>query len=228
MTKTIVVGFVGLLLAHTCVVFANSASRPPVLARAQQQVPHGGIGPDVWSPSEWIPFSAWVRSVVTTDGVQRVGMQGRYYRRSDGSTRSETGPENGPIRVIDIKNIAAKRAYLFRNGRWQSNPMQLRDGGYRPRKQRVDMLGLERHAEAISGFLVYKYTDAGGVVSFQAPDLNFFKLRTSYQETTQEFYDIQPGEQPDHLFEPPQGADVEEKPEVRGIIQNRPPAAQQR
>jgi len=228
MTKKILVGFLGLLIALTLGALANSTSTLPGIARAEQQAPHGGTGPEIAAPIQWIPFAANMKSVVTTDGVQRVRVHGRYYRRSDGSTRNETGPESGPMKVIYIKNIATKRAYLFQRDRWQSNPMQLDDRGYQPRKRRVDMRGLEQHAEALSGFLVYKYTDAGGVVAYQAPDLNFFALRTSYGDTTQEFYDIQLGEQTDDLFEPPRSVEVEEKTEFGGIIQGKPQAIQKR
>ena len=61
----------------------------------------------------------------------------------------------------------------------------------------------------------------------KAPDLNFFALRTSFKETTQEFYDVQLGEQPDDLFEPPVGAEVEQRTEFRGIISRKSAAALQ-
>ena len=221
MTKTILVGFVGLLLGLAVMVFASSPSSVPVLAKAEQQAPHGGIGPDIPSPNQWVPFVANARSVVTIDGVKRVRMEGRYYRRSDGSTRFETGPEKGPIKTIAIKNIATTRFYRFSKNHWQSNPMQLRDGGYLPAKRREDLRGMEKHAEALSGFLVYRYTDRGGLQSLQAPDLNFFALRTWNDDTTQEFFDVQLGEQADDLFEPPLGVNVEEKPEPWGIIQGK-------
>lgn len=228
-SKKTLVGALGLLLGIALVAVSNSAS-PSIAATYQAQLatPAGGIGADIPSPTEWVPFVARARKVAVNDGVSRIEMAGRYYRRSDGSTRFETGPENGPIRVIHIKNVAHSRSYLLFGEQWQSNPMLLSEKGYQPKIRREDMRGLEKQAEAISGFLIYKFTDHGGVVAMQAPDLNFFALRTTFQNTTQEFYDVQLGEQPDDLFEPPSGATVEEKTEFRGIVSKRPPAPQQR
>ena len=225
----ILAGSLGLTLGITLVALANSTSRVPVLSEshAEQTTPDGGVGSAIPAPTHWVPFTAHMRKSVAANGVQDVKVQGRYYRRSDGSTRSESGMVNGPIKVIDIKNIAQNRFYLFENERWQSYPMLLPAEGFRPLQRREDMKGLERHSEAVSSFLVYKHTDRGGVVSMKAPDLNFFALRTSFKETTQEFYDVQLGEQPDDLFEPPVGAEVEQRTEFRGIISRKSAAALQ-
>jgi hypothetical protein len=193
---------------------------------AQQPVPDGGTGADILSPSDWVPFVAKVRSVSGEGANSHIRMEGLFYRGGDGSDRFESGPPSGPTKTITIHNISANRFYVFEQGRWTSNPMRLPPSGYHPRKRRVDMRGMEESSEMVSGYRVYKYTDRGGIVSLQAPDLNFFALRTSAQGTVQEFYDVQLGEQPADVFSPPLGAKIEERTEVKGIIWT--PASPQR
>ena len=219
-SKKMFVSALGLTLGLTFVVLANlaSSSHPTASVHAQQPATDGGSGPAIPAPTEWVPFSAHVKNVDTGSQEEFVRYYGKYHRRSDGSTRLETVSGNGLVKTVDIKNIAHNRNYVRIDGRWRSNPMALPDGGLKPLQRRVDMKGLEPHGEPVSGFLVYKFTDRGGVVSYKAPDLNFFGLRMVANKTVQDFYDVQIGEQSDDLFEPPAGVTVEVGTELSGII----------
>lgn len=69
------------------------------------------------SPDYWVAFDATVRTV-SPRGV----VMGRYYQASDGSTRNESGPENGPIAVVSISNVAQNRHFEFYDGTVEKLP----------------------------------------------------------------------------------------------------------
>jgi hypothetical protein len=208
----------GLAVGIGLAAYANLHLNTLTPVEAQSRQSEGGIGPEVPSPADWIPFSASVRRSEEKDGVRTIVMEGHQYRNSDGSTRLETGPAGGPIAVISIRNIATNRYYLFMDNKWRSFPMRPPAGGVRPGKRRADMKGLSQQSEVLNGLLVYRYQDPQGVESLIAPDINFFPVRISFNGTLQELFDLQTGEQSRDLFEVPPGAAVEERTEFAGIV----------
>src|SRR5215467_16037222 len=91
------------------------------LAKPQTADQNGQIA----GPDHWIAFTA----AVVISGREGRAVIGRFYRSDDGSTRYETGPSAPDIRVIDIKNIAHERQYLFSDGAWNELKLQLRKVG---------------------------------------------------------------------------------------------------
>jgi hypothetical protein len=174
------------------------------------------------SPTEWVPFDASMRKVSPKEGT----MEGRYYRRSDGSTRFDTGPTINNIRVISISNVANSEHYELTKGTWKSYRMILPPEGYRPGARSFNITrGLEAWPEAVQGFEVVRLTTEDGLIRFQAPALNFFNLLTEFQGTRQEFFDVRLREQPRELFFPPRDVEVEKRPEYNGIVSERGAAA---
>jgi hypothetical protein len=54
---------------------------------------------------------------------------GHFYRDSDGSSRLETGPVDGSVKIISIKNIGKATLYgKGSKGEWTSRPMKLKPG----------------------------------------------------------------------------------------------------
>jgi hypothetical protein len=195
-----------------------ASSLRPLHGIRSQQVPDGGLGSEIPSPGNWIPFSASLTKTDENYGAKRIAMEGRQYRRADGSDRLETGPAGGPIKVITIHNFTEGRFYVMMGGKWVSHPMMVPEGGYLPGKRRSDMKSISGPVQSLAGFAVYPFKDKTGVEALRAPDLNFFALRTSFDGTVQEFSDIQIGDQPDHLFVPPQGVTVAQSNEPAGFL----------
>jgi hypothetical protein len=167
------------------------------------------------APTTWIPFDA-----PFTTSSQAGTVAGHFYRRSDGSTRTETGPENGPVKVISIKNISNSRYYTYLRGAWSSYHMRLPKEGFHPALRSLTKTEglIPWPGEKIHGFELYRFSDRGGLERFQAPALNFFALRTVYEGTREEYFDIKVREQSPDLFLPPPGQPVDEKEELGGII----------
>jgi hypothetical protein len=85
------------------------------------------------------------------------------------------------------------------------------------------MRGLEVTSEKVDGFSVVRHMDDNGVLSLQAPDLNFFPLVTEDRRfgdggARQVFKNIQVRDQADALFEPPAGAAIVWQSELRGLV----------
>jgi hypothetical protein len=74
-------------------------------AAAQTRVPALDVAP---MPDHWVPFSATMEIV---RGSTR--WVGRFYRRADGSIRSETGRAAGPVESILINNYTEGMKYVF-------------------------------------------------------------------------------------------------------------------
>src|SRR6476646_1012420 len=109
----------GLTLGICAAVSTGMYRTAPGIVRAQtQHVPAGGVGADIPAPPEWVPFVADVRATDTIDGVSNVRMEGKHDRRSDGSTRLETGPPGGPIKVVSIRNVTANRYFSLLKEHW--------------------------------------------------------------------------------------------------------------
>jgi hypothetical protein len=176
--------------------------------RADQSVP---------APDHWVAFDAIVRTI----GPRGVTV-GKFYRGSDGSTRNDSGPEDNPSRIVSISNVSLITHYEGIDGTWKSYPMKLPAGDYRPGLRSLTRThGLEASTLKILGFTVYRLESTGGVVRYQAPDLNFFALVTEFQDTRQECSDVVIRDQPAAVFMPPPGVVVEPQSQYRGIVSDR-------
>jgi hypothetical protein len=174
------------------------------------------------APGQWVPFSARTTRVFNPERV----FIGTFYRASDGSTRSETGPPTGSVTSIAIKNMAEKLFYLWQPGRgWESHPMQLPWGKYiHPVPEGT--FSDRPIAEQIEGVdLIAMPPQSSGLVRYLAPQLNYFAVKilepcTTPGATGCGFWlsDIRIGEQPTELFRPPPGAQVVRRSEPGGIV----------
>jgi hypothetical protein len=176
-------------------------------------------GPLLAQPPDWVPFSADVE--ITVPNTPRV--VGRFYRASDGSSRLETGPEDGSRQVISMKNIPAQTFYWFSPAPgygWTSQPLKLPPEGWRPTQYRANMKDLAKHGERIEGLELYRYVTPSGDVALNAPALNFFSVvRQSVKFGKRErYFNIRLGEPPNDLFSPPAGASVRVLSKPGGII----------
>jgi hypothetical protein len=172
-------------------------------------------------PDKWVPFSAKL-TTRTTSGKTYAG---RFYRSTDGSTRSETGPSPDQITVIAIKNIPQALFYLWQRGQWTQQPMQLPPSGWNP--QSFPVRAVTPVAEKVEGFDVVQGDSANSTTLF-APQLNLFPIvlinkecPASPPECGERYSDIHIGEQPAELFLPPTDVALRVLEEPGGIIKTR-------
>jgi hypothetical protein len=162
----------------------------------------------------WVPFAATYRGVDPRGATS----EGHFWRASNGSSRLEVG--RGPMTYVQIVNVP--RALFWRcvgaacaEGRWTEQRMVLPPEGYRPgrlqpRGARETRIGPWRVVEARSG---------RGAVAFEAPELDYFPIRTVWSDGGETaFDDIVPGEPDPALFELPPGATVKRLPQPGGIV----------
>jgi hypothetical protein len=168
-----------------------------------------------------VPFSA--------DSERRIGgkdvvVDGRFWRASDGSTRTESWVRGINDVIIVIKNVTTNRYFeKLGNARaWCSHPMALPSRGYLPLKRRTSMPGLSAVATPVEGFEVFRYsggTPRSTTTELQSPALNFFALVVQdFTGTHLRHFNIRLGEQEPALFMPPPDATVEEHVDPRGIV----------
>jgi hypothetical protein len=182
-------------------------------------------GQFVFQPSEWVPFSADVRNVKVSGAVS----VGRFYRGSDGSTRSEAGASFDDITVIAIKNIRTSSFWVWnqQRGYWRSQPMDIPPDGWRPVPTRANIF--TPVAEKIEGFEVLRRGNSDGSFELVAPQLNLFPLVTTCPtarppataDCALRYYNIKIGEQPADLFELPTGAQVVPLAEPGGLVKKK-------
>jgi hypothetical protein len=166
------------------------------------------------APTDWVAFDASMRKRSKEGPVF-----GRYYRRSDGSTRWDTGPAENDMRVISISNVSNSEHYEYARGTWKSYRMILPPGGYRPKRRSFQTTkGLEPWSTRIQGFEVIRQSTNSELVRYVAPALNFFALLSELDDTRQEFFDVRVREQPSQLFSPARDAKVVMQTEYRGIV----------
>ncbi len=162
----------------------------------------------------WVPFAATYRAV----DERGFTYEGRFWRASNGSRRLEVA--RGPLTYVEIVNVS--RALFWRcvsaactEGRWTEQRMMLPPDGYRPgrlqpRDARESRIGPWRVVETRSG---------RGAVFFEAPDLDYFPIRTIWSAGGETVYDDIVLEEPDPaLFELPPGARVRRLPQPGGIV----------
>lgn len=157
----------------------------------------------------WVPFSATMR--FSGEGV--VPSEGRFWRFSDGSTRSETYAAKDM--AITINNVAARRVYSCTGASgWVSHPLELPADGLHPLVL-LATPGVRELPEKWEGLTVYAVTDAEGTERVIAPAINGFVVRrTGSKGPNVEVTDIVIGE-PGVALTPPEGAPVVEKHDVR-------------
>lgn len=182
-----------------------------VLARAQ--------APElVEAPTTWTAF----RADGLIENAQRgLHLRGRHFRAADGSERWEQGaPE---VEYISIRNIPEAKFYEWRRrdgDRWSVHPMQLPDGGWLPPQYAKGYPELTGATKVVEGIALLHQRDSGGREAWLAPSLNFFAVEVTASPllgTLSRYSNIEIGAQPAHLFVPPHGAQLEYKPEPRGI-----------
>ena len=184
-------------------------------------------------PEAWVAFEADVE-ISKPDMPLAVG---HFRRNSAGSTRLETGPVDGSVRIISIQNIEKATFYGYgpKEG-WTARPMVLRPGGHRPALMRQSTVGLTKYGfkaalrkgedgnlRATSGLEAYHYTTPSGNVWLMIPELNFFPALMMTVEGRRELYrNIEFTPQPDDLFEPPPGSSIKQLTTPGGIVGEKP------
>lgn len=183
------------------------------------------------APQKWIPFEATVS--ILHPGSRAIA--GRFYRKSDGSTRIETGPAETTERLIAIQNVTNSR-YYTRNKRaeWNVQPMILPPQGWKPIRYRKDMPGLfpyrgkidltqsKLNVNAEDGDLAYQ-TAGPGEVQLVIPRLNMFTiLRQRVDGGRVEFSEFVFKDPNADLFLPPSGVKVNVIDEPGGIRPGKP------
>jgi hypothetical protein len=162
----------------------------------------------------WVPFAATYRA---TDH-RGASYEGRFWRSSNGSQRLEV--VRGPLTYVQIVNVP--RGLFWRcvgaacaEGRWTEQRMVLPPEGYRP--GRLQPRGARQ--SRIGPWQVVERRSGRGLVAFEAPELNYFAIRTTWGDGGETVYDdIVPGEPDAALFELPPGARVKRLPQPGGIV----------
>lgn len=195
------------LAALTPLVRSNSAA-----ATGSQQ------GTEVPSPRSWIAFQAeWEK---TKPGGATV--KGRFYRNSDGSTRSESQFEGQSESLVAISNVG-NNAYYERSvdGQWCSHPMRIDRAVYSPQRMRSNAnVTLTKLPEKVEGFEVYHLTGVSRIIEDVVPELNFFAVVSQDPQTltVQRYFNISVGPQDGQLFMPSAGTDVIHHTNLMGIV----------
>jgi hypothetical protein len=190
---------------------AAAVARRSLVQQTREELPQ---------PAAWVAFEAKVT-------VQRGGAEplvGKFYRSSDGSTRLETGPAEGDVRVVDIKNIPTKAGYVRKvDGTWISKPIDEASADLRPQRFHAGMPFLARYPRKVSilkgqpyslssdtGFSAYQLMQSNGGLLLLVPELNFFPIVRERLDGRREVYtDVSLLEPDVSLFLPPPGATVE-------------------
>lgn len=173
-------------------------------------------------PATWVPFSADIKRVGAEKGTVWVG---RFYRASDGSTRSETGRSLDSIDTVGIKNIEGRTFYLWSKSRgsWTAQPMDLPPWGWQPRPRHLSPR-MGAVAQKVEGFDLMLSINKQRMV-YESPQLNFFPLvavepcAVATATACGVWHsNIVLGEQPPSYFLPQAGASLEWLSEPGGIV----------
>lgn len=150
----------------------------------------------------WVPFRARYRSL--HHGETRVS--GATFRDSSGSMRFERTHWAGPSKIT-INNRVTRMIYARSDGgEWVEMVMPANMANTMPTiANRAP--GLSLQSEVFLGETVHRLVTPTSD-ELLAPSLNFFPLRKATADMLEEHFDVQPGTQAAHLFEPPAGATV--------------------
>ena len=177
-------------------------------------------GDVVDEPVDWVPFQA----KVTISHPGTPSAHGRYFRKSDGSERLETGPSEADIKVIMIRNVSEGSLYLFGSEGWTREPFNPVNNG-RPIQWRKGLPNWVMHPYRLAlrrgesgsltadrGLTAYRVTTGQGVVTYKVPELNLFDVVRQRPDGRYEIYsDIELVEPSPDLFDPPVGAAVQDR-----------------
>jgi hypothetical protein len=198
---------IALLLIPPALGFTIGVSRTLArLATPAQLLPQG--------PPAWVPFSADVTVAKPNQTVV-----GRYYRRSDGSYRLDTGSSPDDIQVTYIYNASEAQVYAKKPvSGWTVHILpDMVPGRFDPpttMANRIDIshypyrLAIRRGESgsltATEGFPAVQTLTPEGAVKLSIPELNFFEVEVRLPTGRHEAYtNIEIGEQPVSLFHPP-------------------------
>lgn len=164
-------------------------------------------------PQGWVAFVSDLR--IVTPGQPEAS--GRFYRRSDGSTRSDIARPNGV--TVMINNVATQLHYKSVSaGEWQSQPMVLPPTGYVPTLARADNPQLVLQPELMEGLEVYK-ASSGKDVSYRTAELNMFAIRIERSNGGLiQHRNIKLIEPDGALFTPPKGDSTKHVDKPGGIV----------
>jgi hypothetical protein len=183
-------------------------------------LPSAVVSAPLQQPANWVPFSATSRFVYPSGSV----VFGRFYRSSDGSERLDKEAYSGQPATTTIKNIPTATYYIGMGmptccDKWASYPMKLPMEGYTPSYIRPPgSTALEKVEARWSGFDAYRLLSKN-YTRVLVPGLNYFAVLTDDPAgRRREFLNIQVGEQPSDLFEPPAGAVVVRVNRYDGIV----------
>ena len=171
---------------------------------------------DLLKPTgRWVPFSADFTVTRTANGVIQTG-QGKYWRASDGSVRTELTrlpggfvPPTPGIGTAEIKSAADHFAYYrWLDGKWYRVPIP--EGMYRttftPSTPGPNALKREGMRDGLTLYRAIR--DGGPSVDWYAEELGFFCVRSIQGPTETTYHDIKIGEPSSNLFLPPPGMEV--------------------
>jgi hypothetical protein len=188
--------FVFMVAAISVIVYTGRYVRAN---RLQPESPNVAV---ISAPKTWQPFEA----VITLTRADAPTITGVFHRASDGSERRDEQTADGDypaLRAIVIMNPTAG---------WQAACNLILSVCKRsvltgPRKiplRRETTRGLAKTENTVEGFGLYQYIDAKGLVSLQAPALNFLPVVEDLPDGSHvTLTQIRRGEQPPSLFELP-------------------------
>lgn len=166
---------------------------------------------DVPLPAAWVPFSA---DVVTT-ALGTPTTDGKFYRRSDGSTAML---EHTPLGdMITIHNAETGSTYIRFGDMREWVRMGISESVRRPPQPILRLPGLRTqqlpdHVDGLDVWEMVAASSRGVVINRHAPALNGFLIFTDWLGTfRQEFTNIRIGEPPAAVFLPPPGTRFEEQ-----------------
>jgi len=162
------------------------------------QTPETVIG-----PTSWVAYSADIEIGFSSDPPLR----GKFYRASDGSSRTELYEPNGDVNMFSIANVPEQRMYFFdrRNGwRVTRSPVTATPTS----QMRLAVLG-RKSAKKWYGVDVYEWV-LSGLAMGTAPELNFERV---YYQSIEDgrsriLRNVTFEEPPPALFSPPPGVPV--------------------
>lgn len=209
-------------LAYASYTLSSKTTEAANSARSQGEV--------IPQPADWVAFSA---DLEVTHADRDLRVVGRFFRDTHGCGRMETG-RDGNVELIYIKNIPRSEYYSWskKTDEWVAGRMKLPSDGWRPIQRPIGAAGYQKRAlfaeirkgrpyslRASEGFAAYTLVNGSGTFSLQIPELNFFDVLTHSLEGRREAYsNLVLENQPQNLFEPPQGIAVLSTDKVGGIV----------
>jgi hypothetical protein len=169
----------------------GSTTATPKGARQIPQVIEG--------PGQWVAFSAEVELRL---GTAQPSLNGKFYRASNGSTRTELYEPDGSVNMFSIVNMPEQRLYVYdpRNG-WRVSQTDARESP----ETRFSQVALgEKSPTRWEGLEVYEKVQ-DGELTVCAPELNFKTVYSLFIQAgrTKILRKIKREEPASELFSPP-------------------------